>query len=273
MAAWGFTNEYADKKATGVIPITCGICHDPHGSPNSMQLRFPINVANLEQNLCMKCHLRRSEPDHTSTRGPHAPQGPLLIGEAVGWKPPNFQYAEAITGTHGSSANPKLCAGCHVRSFTVNDAAGKFLSQATGHIFKGIPCVDAQGIPTGKDDCQLTQRSYKACAVSGCHGSEGGARAALVAAWARFELLDTTITRMLTKVPAAEFKTGDNLISTAEGARFNRDMARFKGTAAHNPFLTEALLTASIRQMQTQYGISAPPGVDLNNTLNATSSK
>lgn len=274
LAAWGVTSNYADKNDPEVIPITCGVCHDPHGSPNSKQLRFPINVADIEQNLCMKCHLRRSEPDPSSSRGPHAPQGPLLIGQAVGWRPPNFQYSDAITGTHGSAANPRLCAGCHVSRFEVADpATGNFLFQATGHVFKGIPCIDAQGIPTGEEECALTERSFKACTVSGCHGSDSSARAALVAVWARFDLLGSTITSMLAKVPSTEFKTGDGLITTAEGARFNRDMATgFKGTAAHNPFLMEALLTASIKQMQTQYGITAPAGVDLNNTLSPTTS-
>jgi len=270
-AAWGINNEYSDKAGHDVIPITCAVCHDPHGSPNSAQLRFPINVTNVDQNLCMKCHHKRSEPDQTSSRGPHSPQGPLLIGEAAGWRPPNFTYTENITGTHGSSANPRLCAGCHVTRFTVNDAAsGNFLFQATGHGFKGIPCVDAQGVPTGEADCELSQRTFKSCAVSGCHGSENAARSALITVWTRFDALAATINGMLTKVPASEFKTNDNLITTGEGAKFNAGLVGFRGTAAHNPFLTEALLTASIKQLQIDYGITAPPGIDLSNTLSPT---
>jgi predicted CXXCH cytochrome family protein len=106
--AWGIRAEYIEKSQAAVIPITCPVCHDPHDPTNTKQLRFPIEVANVETNLCMKCHQRRSEPDPSSSLGPHSPQGPLLIGEAVGWKPPNFTYTERITGTHGSAANPRL---------------------------------------------------------------------------------------------------------------------------------------------------------------------
>ena len=88
LAAWGVEAEYSDKEDADVMPITCGVCHDPHGSPNSAQLRFPIDSPTPETNLCMKCHHKRSEPDPNSSRGPHSPQGPLLIGEDAGWFPP-----------------------------------------------------------------------------------------------------------------------------------------------------------------------------------------
>lgn len=267
-AAWGLDTQYSDKDSPEVIPITCAVCHDPHGSPNSKQLRFPINTPNVDTNLCMKCHHKRSIPDPTSSRGPHSPQGPLLIGEEVGWVPPSFTYPGKISGTHGSEANPTLCAGCHMNRFEVTDpSTGGFVFQATGHGFKGIPCLDAQGIPSGEADCAIDQRSFKACAVSGCHGSEQGARSAIITVWTRFDLLTSTIDAMIAQIPASEFVTGDNLITTGEGAKFNSELAKLSGSAAHNPFLVEALLTASIKQIQIDYGISAPSGISLANTL------
>ncbi len=66
---------------TSAQGITCAVCHDPHGSENSGSLRFPIDDPTLENNLCMKCHARRFEPDLTSnTSGPHAPAGPGAPG-------------------------------------------------------------------------------------------------------------------------------------------------------------------------------------------------
>ena len=269
-AAWGLDTKYSDQDSQEVIPITCGVCHDPHGSPNTKQLRYPINTSNVDTNLCMKCHHNRSEPDPTSSRGPHSPQGPLLLGEGVGWIPPSFKYPN-ITGTHSSDANPTLCAGCHMNRFEVTDpATGNFVFQVTGHGFKGIPCLDAQGVPSGEDDCDITQRSFKACAVSGCHGSENGARSAIIAVWARFDLLTSTLDAMIAQIPASEFITGDNLITTGEGAKFNSALAKLSGSAAHNPFLVEALVTATIKQVQTDYGISAPASINLNNTLSPT---
>ncbi len=75
---------------------------------------------------------------------------------------------------------------------------------------------------------------------------------------------------MIAQIPASEFITGDNLITTGEGAKFNSALAKLSGSAAHNPFLVEALVTATIKQVQTDYGISAPASINLNNTLSPT---
>jgi predicted CXXCH cytochrome family protein len=257
-----------EKDEQEPIAIGCPICHDPHDPTNSNQLRFPINTPNVETNLCMKCHHRRSEPDQSSSRGPHAPQGPLLIGEGVGWVPPNFQYPTvSIVGTHGSEANPRLCATCHISRLTVTDAAtGAFSFQSVGHLFKAIPCLDSAGKPTTDDTCALTQRTFSACAASGCH-TEASARSALIVSRGRAESLADQITALLAQVPASEFKTNDNKITTAEGARFNRDLALLGGSPIHNPFLLEALLTSSIKQLKTDYGLTVPAGLVLENIL------
>jgi predicted CXXCH cytochrome family protein len=267
-AAWGMRADYIEQDDPGVIPITCAVCHDPHDATNDKQLRFPIDVANVETNLCMKCHHRRAEPDHTSSRGPHAPQGPLLIGEGVGWIPPNFQFPTTqIVGTHGTAANPRLCATCHVSRLEVTDAAtGDFVFQATGHLFKAIPCLDAEGRPTTDDQCGLAERTFSACAAAGCH-TETSARSALIVARTRIQGLADQITSLLAQVPSSEFVTNDNLITTAEGARFNRDLGELAGSPVHNPFLVEALMTASIQQLRDQYGLRPPAGLDLRNVL------
>jgi predicted CXXCH cytochrome family protein len=268
LAAWGVKANYVEKDEQEPIAIGCPICHDPHDPTNSKQLRFPINTPNVETNLCMKCHHRRSEPDPNSSRGPHSPQGPLLVGEGVGWIPPNFQYPTvSIVGTHGSEANPRLCATCHVSRLTVTDeATGAFSFQSVGHLFKAIPCLDSTGKPTTDDSCTLTERTFSACAASGCH-TETSARSALIVSRGRIESLADQITALLAQVPASELVTGDNLITTAEGARFNRDLGLLGGTPIHNPFLIEALLTASIKQMKTDYGLTVPAGLVLENTL------
>ena len=74
----------------------------PTGKPLEGQLRFPIDVADANQNLCMKCHQRRSQPDSGRRRGPHSPQGPMLLGDA-GYKPAGFEPdIQAVASTHGS---------------------------------------------------------------------------------------------------------------------------------------------------------------------------
>ena len=73
----------------------------------------------------------------------------MLLGFA-GYRPPGFAYDTArIYGSHATTKNPKLCAGCHVFAFPVTDpTSGNFVVQATGHLLRPIPCLDAQGKPT-----------------------------------------------------------------------------------------------------------------------------
>ncbi|MCI0436533.1 MAG: hypothetical protein L0271_23290 [Gemmatimonadetes bacterium] len=271
LAAWGIRVNYAERDTVAMtagrhLPITCGVCHDPHARDIPGQLRFPVDVPTEEQNLCMKCHHKRGNPDPTTFRGPHSPEGPVLLGYG-GWWPPALQFAgDTIRSTHGSSQNPKLCAGCHLPRFTVTDAQGGFQFQATGHLFEAIPCINAQGLPT-RGDCGLGQRTFKVC-TEGCHvHTEASARSAYITVELRISTLSETVERMLDQVPASEFNTSDNRYTTGEGTRFNLELAGTAGSFVHNPFLIEALLTASIVQLRKDYGIPAPPGIPLENTL------
>jgi hypothetical protein len=85
----------------------------------------------------------------------------------------------------------------------------------------------------------------------------------------RIASLTSQVTNLLAQVPASEFVNNDYLITTAEGARFNRDLGDQPGSAIHNPFLVEALLTASIVQLRTEYGLTVPADLVLENVLGA----
>lgn len=275
LAAFGVNDPYLEESS--IVPessaegdhltLTCAVCHDPHGSEFEGQLRFSISVADEDQNLCMKCHHKRGIPDPSSSRGPHSPQGPLLIGDA-GWWPPNLDLGPGdIVATHGSEANPRLCAGCHVNSYDVTDeATGDFVITATGHLFQATACVDGNGQPTGQTDCADTEKNYEGCAVSGCHGSAVGARSAMLASTLRLQNLADQIDALVAQVPATEFDSSDGRYTTGEGAKFNAGFAGFSGSAAHNPFLVEALMIASINQLRTEYGLTVQ-GVSLERQL------
>ena len=66
----------------------------------------------------------------------------------------------------------------------------------------------------------------------------------------------------------AEWSTTDNTLTPAEGAEFNARLCGEYGQSnsdnskgVHNPFLCEALLTATITYIRTYYGLPAPsPG-------------
>ena len=70
-----------------------------------------------------------------------------------------------------------------------------------------------------------------------------------------------------------EFSTTDNKITTGEGAAFNSAGAynpttgKMTGATVHNPYLIEALLTASIAQLKKDYGVAIMVGLDLSNTM------
>ncbi len=290
LRAWNVTGNYKEKTDVVTLAnaagITCAVCHDPHGNDNPGELRFPISDPTLENNLCMKCHARRFEPITTSnTSGPHGPQGPALLGTA-GWWPSGSDTTPQAT-THGDpAANPRLCAGCHVTAFTVTDTSGAFQLQSVGHLFRPIPCADAQGnpLPGSDNTCayDAVSRNWSTCVSSGCHSSTTAAVNALDASRTVLQTLvaqlwvdvdgdrrvdSATDGGYLSLVPTAEFNTTDNALSVAEGALYNVQLwgENFashpdKSFGTHNPFLAQRQLAATIAAMKAQYPfLPAPP--------------
>jgi predicted CXXCH cytochrome family protein len=256
LVALGVNSTYTEQDASETQPIVCSVCHDPHGSPNAANLRYPIDVPNVDQNLCMKCHQKRAVPELASSRGPHSPQGPLLLGEDVGWIPPNFDTG-TIVGTHGSDQNQRLCATCHVNSYEITDPVTEdFVFNATGHSFKAIACLDGQGVPTPDDSCALTERTFASCTAAGCHGSETVARSLFTVATLRISTLVGQLDAQLAGVPSSEFDSNDNILTVAEGALFNQRLGEIESSAIHNPFMTEALLLGSMQAVQNEYGVA-----------------
>lgn len=292
--AWGVTANYREKN-TGEghqLAIVCAVCHDPHSNeasrradeggtgptralktPNSGgQLRYSVDVPNEEQNLCMKCHHKRAQPDIDTTfnsRGPHSPQGPLVLGENVGFWFSDTPSGDRIYGSHGPGGNPRLCATCHMARYEITDqATGAFKLQAAGHRFAATPCVDAEGNPTGETQCAITARSFRGCVGSGCHATQDAARSAFTVVTTRIDNLAAELDALIDQVRATEIRATDRRWSSAEGAQFNYDLAVLKkGSRIHNPFMIEALLTASIREMERTYGLSAQVNVDLRNII------
>jgi predicted CXXCH cytochrome family protein len=271
--AFGVKDNYKEKGqgATAPLTITCGVCHDPHAAHTEGQLRFSISVPNEDQNLCMKCHHKRGVPDLTTTqnmaRGPHSPEGPMILGVA-GWWPPGLITENAqqkIETSHGIQGNPRLCATCHVERFEVTDKiTGAFKMQVVGHSFEAIPCVDANGLPTGATNCSLDERRFNACTGSGCHSTGVTARNALVTARARLLALAAEVDRLVAQTPPFERSTANPAYTTAKGAVFNSALAKRPGSAIHNPFLAEQLLLATITQLKKDYGVTIVAGLDLN---------
>jgi len=286
LARFGVTSNYKEKgTATAYQAITCAVCHNPHGSENPAQLRFSISSPDPEQNLCMQCHLRRAVADATSN-SPHAPQGGVLLGFA-GYRPPGFEYDTArIFGSHATDKNPRLCAGCHVTRFSVTDKlTGAFTFQATGHLMRPIPCLDGAGKPTADKTCAYTTaaRSWQSCTQSGCHASAAVAAGAFTTIRARMKFFvdqlwintngngsidpsptDGGLLATLKVTKPNEWKSGDGILSPAEGAEYNARLCGEIGQdnsdnskGIHNPFLCEALLTATISYIKTYYGFPA----------------
>ena len=172
-------------------PIVCAVCHDPHDATNEGQLRAPLEESSREQ-LCVRCHSRESEPEPgvATRRGPHAAQGAVVVDEEAGWLPPTWPYTGRVVGSH-TTANPRQCAACHVAGFTINAAdSTTFIKNYVGHTFQAAACIDAStGEPIVGGECEVTQRDFRACATSGCHGSADAARTAFVVVQKRMDVL------------------------------------------------------------------------------------
>lgn len=288
LLAFGERAEYIEKDSAVHMPITCAVCHDPHGGAadparvHAGQLRFPVrNTPSAQEHLCAQCHDRRSVPSNTSTHGlhPHSPETALIEGTAGWWAPGSVLSEDTIRGTHGSDANPGLCATCHVTGFSVTDALTGEEVFTTGHTFAALPCVGAGGAPLpGGTDCGYTvsARSWRGCTASGCHGDATAARSALLTQGNNvLELADSLRGLLLIVDPngedaGGEIDGGSPIFTVAEGAWFNYNLAIHTGegaadplgtvaaTTAHNPFLIESLLRASINAVQTRYGLVPP---------------
>jgi predicted CXXCH cytochrome family protein len=302
LAAWGVQSNYHEKAQTTFLPsATCATCHNPHGSTHDADLRFSITSTDPSQNLCMRCHLRGTTPTTGSVRGntPHAPQGAVLLGQNVGYRAPGFfiyDTAQVFT-SHASDRNPKLCAGCHVNEFDVTDpAGGNLVFRATGHLFKAIPCVDAQGKPTEDQNCAYTTqaRNWSSCTGSGCHANAGSALAAFQTARGDINLLVRTLWNDLNgnhTIDAAptdggylaiirrdfpgDLNPADQVITAADGAEFNVRVCResaltyqedgSKGT--HNVFLCKALLRGNIDELRARYPTLPAPSAPVQRLL------
>lgn len=259
--AFGVRTNYIEENAPvgQQETITCAVCHDPHGSEFDSQLRFSLSSNDANLNLCIKCHNRGAEVDQDAggTRGPHAPEGPLVLGADVGWFPPGFDpQFDSIRGTHGSERNQRLCATCHVDSYTATDGqTGNFLFNVTGHRFLAIPCVGSDTVPTLAQDCTtLSERTFRACTTAGCHADETAARAAYTVTNNRIDGHIATMDSLLALVPPSELDPSTGLFTVAKGCKFNNDLAKVTGSSTHNPFLIKGLLLSSIQALNDTYG-------------------
>jgi predicted CXXCH cytochrome family protein len=176
---FGVTTNYKEKSDTTHQRIVCAVCHDPHGASGfTGQLRASISEPTTD-NLCIKCHSRKGTPPWgvasgtSAARGAHGAQGLLVLGENIGWIPPNFNYdTSRIVSSHGTGLNQRLCATCHVAFTTITDANGVLIQNNVGHLFDAIPCTNAtSGAPEPCTPARdsVKYRDFTACATSGCH--------------------------------------------------------------------------------------------------------
>jgi predicted CXXCH cytochrome family protein len=274
------------------LSIGCTSCHDPHGSPYPKMLRRAVDSPSLEDNLCMTCHNRSAQVSashYNGNRGAHAAQGRILLGEGAGYSPAGFAFDTVQAyGTHASGRNPKLCAGCHVVAFSAS--SGGVDVDYSGHEFLPIPCVDASGAITDDQSCGYgpTERSWAACTAAGCHGDNIVASTAYnTQRQAVQDLIDViwinndgtaggfdrpTVTagdggylaQILATAPAEftrETSPTPAFLSPAEGALYNAQMLAEDlydhndgSKGIHNPFYYEALLGATIAELEDTYG-------------------
>jgi predicted CXXCH cytochrome family protein len=268
---FGGSDVFVEVSDANAYPIGCASCHNPHGSGNTAELRESLTARDTT-NLCMRCHHRNAVPDTANTRGPHSPQGPTFLGTS-GWRPAGFTWDSTAITTHSNpAANPRLCATCHVDSLDVSDGGGQLAWHYTGHGFYAIPCVTAAGVDS-TNSCDISLRSFAACASGSCHTTAGDAQGSFVSVSQEIAFLAGTIwndvngngkidagdTGLLTQVPSTEF-VRDSVITAAEGALFNVQLVNVDGShGVHNPPYFRSLLAATAMALQQRYGLPVPP--------------
>ncbi len=166
---FGEPSNYLERDGTDPQPINCVVCHDPHSATYDHQLRADIGAQNTT-NLCIRCHSRSGLPP--SSHGPHAAQGLLILGENVGWIPPDFlspSFGGFLPEPHAHGETDDMCATCHVTTFSVTDPEP---FNSVGHTFEAISCLDdVTGEPV-PGPCTNDDRDFRACDV--CHGDGNG---------------------------------------------------------------------------------------------------
>lgn len=235
---FGESSNYLERDGSEPQPINCVVCHDPHSDTYEAQLRADLGSSGLT-NLCVRCHGRRGTPP--SEHGPHAAQGLLVLGENVGWLPPDFlapTFGGFLPEPHAHGDTDRMCGTCHVTTFEVTEPE---TFNSVGHTFEAISCIDQVTGETVPGPCTNDERDFRACAA--CHGTEANAQTLLEGFVAELEgyldalwtdtdgdcVMDATDAGLLPDVIAAGDSTDldprDDLITTAEGALWNAQLA------------------------------------------------
>ena len=132
----GITTKYVVAR-DAATPISCQVCHDPHGNNNPYALRtmslkgdtlkngymLPANLRSSTGNICMNCHGGRYSVKYRITTTapyygwadrfyPHYnAQGDMLLGSG------GYQYGdESFTGLMTHAGVEGLCVGCHMQN-------------------------------------------------------------------------------------------------------------------------------------------------------------
>lgn len=145
-------------------PISCQVCHDPHGNDNPYQLRtmslkgdtlkngymVPANLRSSTGNICMNCHGGRYSVKYRLTTAapyygwgnrfyPHYnQQGDMLHGSG------GYQYGDdSFTGLMTHAGVEGLCVGCHMQT----------RNGLPNHSFSMTDTMKAAGIYKPTDAC------------------------------------------------------------------------------------------------------------------------
>jgi len=153
-------------------PISCQVCHDPHGNDNPYQLRtmslkgdtlkngymLPANLRKSTGNLCMNCHGGRySVKYRITTAAPYYgwadrfyahynEQGDVFLGSG------GYQYGDdSFTGLMSHAGVEGGCSGCHMQK-RINrlDGGGNMLAN---HSFSMSDTLFATGVWKPTDVC------------------------------------------------------------------------------------------------------------------------
>ena len=130
------TGTAAGNPADGNVPISCSVCHDPHGNSNTAYLRkvtvdslmngYKITSGGIGQ-LCMNCHRGRSDVAKKVTNtapsygysaryyNHNSPQADMFWGQN------GYEYGQTITKVSTHQYLPDACVTCHMPPTKTNN--------------------------------------------------------------------------------------------------------------------------------------------------------
>jgi hypothetical protein len=266
------TGQAAGKPVDGNVPISCAVCHEPHGNSNTAYLRkvtvdslmngYKITGGGLGQ-LCMNCHRGRSDVAKKVTNtapsygysarfyNHNSPQADMFWGQN------GYEFGQTITKTSTHQNVEDACVTCHMPPTKTNNMiVNHSFSMDTAGV---AACVSCHAGATSIAGIKASSDYDGDGAVEGFQDEFDGLMAKLKA-YLPIDPATNDVAQgpLATAVDSAKWKGKKNIVAGVWNYWF---LAKDLSHGVHNPKYSVGLLKATLSQMTgvTQLGGDVAP--------------